>query len=482
LSPGRIGGVVLAAMVMAGCVSAPDVEPQETAIPVAELGLDGPVYVAPTEGWWRELGDPQLDALVEQSLVQNPGLGAALARVRGAWEQSLAAAARTRPQLELETYLDRQHASANYIYPPPFAGSSFWAGSFGVNFAWHLDFWGRQAALIDQAGESARAAGMDAAAASLALSGSVAQTYVDLQRTAELQRVADRARAQRARVLDIAQRRVTAGIDTPVELRSAEAALAQVDLEREQLRLARKLLVHALAELSGSPANAQAAVVTPTIDLEQALPLPATLPADLLAHRPDVAAAQARIAATQAGWDAARAAFYPNIDLLGFVGVMGISVDKIFQSDSQAWQIGPALHLPIFDAGRLRANYRQSVAEFDAAVAGYNQVVLRALRESMDQLTRVLSIGRQLDEQGRSLAAAEEAYRFAVQRYEAGISSYLTVLSAETQLLNAQRQRTDLLADRMQASISLLVALGGRFDYPATVAPAAMVGTREKIQ
>jgi NodT family efflux transporter outer membrane factor (OMF) lipoprotein len=255
-----------------------------------------------------------------------------------------------------------------------------------------------------------------------------------------------------------------------------------VDLEREQLRLVRKLLGHALAELSGSAANAQAAVVTPTIDLEQALPLPATLPADLLAHRPDVAAAQARIAATQAGWDAARAAFYPNIDLLGFVGVMGISVDKIFQSDSQAWQIGPALHLPIFDAGRLRANYRQSVAEFDAAVAGYNQVVLRALRESMDQLTRVLSIGRQLDEQGRSLAAAEEAYRFAVQRYEAGISSYLTVLSAETQLLNAQRQRTDLLADRMQASISLLVALGGRFDYPATVAPAAMVGTREKIQ
>lgn len=465
-------GGCLAGLLVASCVSTPDYQPLESQLSAESLGLDGPVYVAPAYGWWRELGDPQLDRLIERALASNPGLSASLARVRGAYEQSRVVGAGRKPQVALETYLYRQHASSNYIYPPPFAGASFWSGSFGANLAWNLDFWGRQAALIEQSEGITRAAGLDSTAASLALSGAIAQTYVDLLRNAELQQVAERTREQRMHLQDLARQRVAAGLDSNVELRSTESAVAQSELELEQLRLARELLVHALAELTGDGTEVYPAITPPVIDLQHALPLPPALPADLLAHRPDVAAAQARIGATVAAKDAAHAAFYPNVDLVGFVGVMGIGIDKVFQGDSQAWNFGPALHLPIFEAGRLRAQYRRSVAEFDAAVANYNQTVLQAVREAADLLSRLESLERQLFEQQRSLNAAGDAYRFAEQRYGAGISSYLTVLNAESQQLNARRQRSNLLADRLQARIALLVALGGSFD-PERTGPLA---------
>jgi len=463
----------LAALVTAACVHVPDTTPRERELHADELGLDGAVYEPPSAEWWLALGDPELDRLIRAALLRNPGLAASLARVRGAWQQAIAAGAASRPQIDLDASLYREHASANYIYPPPFAGSEFWSGSLGFNFAWQLDFWGRQAALIEQAEATARAAGLQTAAAQLALSGSITQAWVDLQRIGQLQDLAARTRAQRAHIVDLSRRRVTAGLDSNVELRSAESALAQADVDIEQLALARRRLLHAIAELSGGSAALDPPLAEPVIDFAQAIQVPDYLPADLLAHRPDVAAAKAGVAAAQAGRSASEAAFYPNVNLVGFAGLMGISVEKIFQEDSQAWRFGPALHLPVFDAGRLKANYRRSVADLDAAVAGYNQTVLRALRECADELTRVASLDQQLREQQRVLAAAEDAYRFADQRYGAGISGYLSVLSAESQVIAARRQHVNLMADRVQARIALLVALGGRFDSVAAGAATA---------
>lgn len=462
-----------AALLAVACVHVPDTAPRVRALETRELGLGDTVYAVPSTEWWLLLDDPELDRLVRSALERNPGFAASLARVRGAWQQAIAAGAATRPQLDLDAYLYREHASANFIYPPPFAGSEFWSGSLGINFAWQLDFWGRQAALIQQTEQTARASGLDAAAAQLALSGSIAQAWVDLQRIQQLHGLAKRTHAQRAHIVDLSRRRVAAGLDSNVELRSSEYALAQADVEIEQLELARSRLVHAIAELSGDSAAVDHPLADPTVDFEHAMRVPDYLPADLLAHRPDVAAAKARVAAALAGQSAAEAAFYPNVNLVGFAGLMGISIEKIFQDDSQAWRVGPALHLPLFDAGRLKANYRRSVAEVDAAVASYNQTVLRAVREGADELARVASLDRQVLEQQRALAAAEDAYRFADQRYGAGISSYLSVLNAESQVIAARRRHANLMADRMQGRIALLVALGGRFDSVAALTPTA---------
>ncbi|MGI9246043.1 MAG: TolC family protein, partial [Steroidobacteraceae bacterium] len=168
-----------------------------------------------------------------------------------------------------------------------------------------------------------------------------------------------------------------------------------------------------------------------------------------------------RVDAATAGREAAHADFYPNINLTGFAGFAALELDELIGGDSAQVGAGPALHLPIFDAGRLKAQYRRSGAELDAAVATYNETVLRAIREGADQTSRLQSLETQLAAQQRALDASEQAYSFATQRYQAGLESQLTVLAAETQVLAARRQRLQLLADRSSARIAMLVALGG---------------------
>jgi NodT family efflux transporter outer membrane factor (OMF) lipoprotein len=468
-------------LVIAACVSTPKGGPHEAEIQPVAVGLTGPAYVAPAEDWWLALGDPQLDRLVGKSLAGNPSLAASLARVRGAWEQAVVAGAGDGARVDFDLSAYRQKVSGNYIYPPPYAGSTFWDGRVGFSLIWNIDFWGRQSAIFEQASAAAQAAEFDALAATLALSGAVSQTYVDLQRVTDLERLATRTQRQRDSLLALTRQRVAAGLDSNVELRTAEANRAQVDVELEQARIGRKLAVHTLAALSGQGANAYASIGDPTLDLERALPLPNALPADLLAHRPDIAAAKARVAAAQSGREAAHAAFYPNVNLIGFAGFTAVGLDVLPKGDSQTFTLGPAIHLPILDAGRLKAEYRKSGADLDAAVASYNETVLRAVREAADQVARVESLDRQLLEQQRVLEAAEQAYALAEQRYGAGLTNFLTVLNAETQVLAARRSRVNLLADRTQARVALLVALGGSFDPtgPAALAGAGAPGHKE---
>ncbi len=446
-----------------GCVGTPPEAPRVAPLDARTLGLPGAAYAAPDEGWWRALGDPQLDRLVADALAHNPGLAGALARVRAAEAQAAIAGSGNDPQLSFGASATRERVSANYIFPPPFAGGTFWEGRLGADFAWNLDFFGRQGALIEQARRVADAAALDAAGTQLLLSSTVTQAYVEYERAERLGALAMQARTQREHLLELTRQRVQAGLDSDVELRGAEASLAAVDVERRQTALGLESAVHALAALTGRGADAYAAMPGPGLDLERALDLPAELPADLLAHRPDVSAARLRIAAAQSGREAAHANFYPNVNLVAFAGFTSIGLDKLLEGDSHQWSVGPALHLPIFDAGRLKAEYRRSGAELDAATASYDEAVLRAVRDAADQLSRLQALQAQLADQQRALAAAEDAYRLAEQRYGAGLASRLTVLNAETQVLNARRQRVNLLADRTSARVALLVALGGSF-------------------
>jgi NodT family efflux transporter outer membrane factor (OMF) lipoprotein len=460
------------ALLLTACVSTPPDGPRVTQIPGDELGLQGPSYDPPHDEWWTALGDPQLDRLVGEALEGNPSLAASLARVRGAWEQASAVGASDKPRVDFDLSAFRSKVSGNYIYPPPYAGSTFWDGRVGFNLVWNLDFWGRQSALIEQARSSAQAAELDAVAAGLAVSGAVSQTYVDLERISALEKLAERAVRQREDLLALTARRVKAGLDSDVELRAAESSRAQANVELEQARVGGSLATHALAALGGRSAADGASIAAPTLDLEKTLSLPAQLPIDLLAHRPDVAAAKARVAAAQAGRSAAHAQFYPNVNLIGFAGFTAVGLESLPKGDSQTFSLGPALHLPVFDAGRLRAEYGKSTADLDAAVASYNETVLRAVREAADQASRVESLDRQLAEQRPALESAEQGWQLAAQRYEAGLSSFLIVLNAETQVLAARRQRVNLLADRTQARIALLVSLGGSFHETSATAMA----------
>jgi NodT family efflux transporter outer membrane factor (OMF) lipoprotein len=457
------GVVLLLYSLLAGCISAPKVAPVEKPVD-ARTGLGLGTEAAPVEDeWWAAYKDPQLNKLLEAALADNPTLGETLARLHQAQAVVYATRAALSPYVSYDADEVRERVSAHDTIPSQYAGAEFWKGHEGLNFSWDLDFWGKQAALVRQARGEANAIALEGPAARLAIVSAVVRTYIDLERSYELLDVWRREEQQRQQIFDITQHRFKAGLDTSVELRQASGAVPAARVERISEEAAIDRDVHLLAALSGQGAEQYSQIQRPRLDTDTALSLPGALPVDLLARRPDILAARSRIGAAQAGLAAAKAEFYPNINLMAAVGTTAIGIDNLFHRNSAAIAAGPALHLPVFDAGRLRANYRANAAEIDIAVTTYNQAVLTAVQETADQLSDIASLDTGLVEQQRSLDDAEEAFRFATERYNAGLTTYLTVLATETQVLAARRQHVDLETERASARVSLLIDVGGDF-------------------
>ncbi|MES2088826.1 MAG: efflux transporter outer membrane subunit, partial [Pseudomonadota bacterium] len=333
-------------------------------------------------------------------------------------------------------------------------------GTLQLEGEWELDLFGRQRALLDAAIGQSRAAQADAQAARLLLSAQVARAYVQLARWLAQKEVVQRTLAQREEVLGLIRQRVQGGLDTTVELRQSEGALPdvrqQIEAVDEQIALAR----HALAALSGQP-PAATLNLSPAIQALKLMDVPKNLPMDLLARRADIMAARWRAGTPNTH-------IFIIIDLVAFAGYNAIGLDRLLLAGSRQFGLFPAIHLPLFDGDRRRANLQGSVAEQDAAVATYNQAVVEAVHEVADQLSSVDSLGRQRLEQQAAQTSAESAYDLALQRYRAGLGSYLMVLNAETAVLNQRRLGVDLQARAMEAQVALVRAIGGRAPSPET--------------
>jgi len=280
--------------------------------------------------------------------------------------------------------------------------------------------------------------------------------------------VAQRLLAQRVQVLALVQDRVNAGLDTRVELRQSEGALPearlQIEILQEQLGQTRS----ALAALLGQ-AGTSLAIAIPAQKTIAGMAIATSVPSDLLGRRADVAAARWRVEAALQDVSNARAQFYPNINLVAFAGVSSLGLDRMLGAGSEQWGVGPALRLPIFDGGRLRANLRGRTADLDAAIESYNATVVEAVHDVTDQLASTQAVSRQQQEQRAAQAAAESAYEIAVQRYEAGLGNFLQVLASETAVLNQRRLGVDLAARAIDTQVALVRALGGgyRAELPA---------------
>jgi NodT family efflux transporter outer membrane factor (OMF) lipoprotein len=471
MSAARPAFTLAACLLVAGCVVPPKVAPAEKPVERRiDLGLGkdpAPVEAA----WWTTYQDPQLNELLNAALAANPTLAEAMARLHQAQAILDATRAELWPYISYDASASRERISAKDAIPSQYDGANTWRSREGLNFSWELDFWGRQASLVRQVKDEAGAIALDEAAARLAIISAVVRAYIDLERSYELVEVARREEQQRQQILDITQHRFTAGLDTSVELKQAAGAVPEARVERLSDEAAIERDVHLLAALSGRGADMYAEIRRPHLQPEAVLSLPSTLPADLLARRPDVLAARRRIGAAQGGLAAAKADFYPNIDLLAFAGTVAVGpLDTMFHGHAAAWGVGPAVHLPIFDAGRLRANYRAKAADVDIAARVYDETVLGAVRETADQLSDIRSLNASLVEQEQSLDDAETAFHLATERYKSGLTTYLTVLSTETQVLNARRQHVDLEASRASARVTLLVDVGGDFEPDASEA------------
>ena len=289
------GAALLLALGLGGCVSAPSTQPLVTQTSPQSLGLGSTAAPRFPDAWWRAFGDPQIDRLAEEALKANPSLQGALARIRAAQAELSASRALDYPQISLDGQVQRQLLSNRYILPSPYGGSWQWTGDVQARMNWSLDFWGRQAALIDKARGNAEAAGLDAFAARLALAGTFAQTYINLSLAYQNIDVANQTVADRQTILNLTQSRVKAGLENEAALEQAKALLAMARMEVRRSEAARDVGIHAIAALIGQGATAYGTITRPSASLETALPLPASLPADLLSRRPDILAARLRI-------------------------------------------------------------------------------------------------------------------------------------------------------------------------------------------
>jgi NodT family efflux transporter outer membrane factor (OMF) lipoprotein len=453
---------LLALPALTGCADTGGIAPQARLRDTATLVAPGAPDVAVAPDWWRAFGDAQLDALVQQALYGNPGLRQAQARIARAEAFTHAARAALGPQVNASTDLMRQRYSENGPYPPGQAGSILSIDTARLSGSWEIDFFGKNRAALESALGTARAARADADAARLLLAANVVHAYLQLARLQEQLQVAERTLAQRQEMLRLVQQRVSAGLDTRLELRQSEGALPEARQQIEALRELAALTRNALGALIAEPKTALA--LTPqALAAIKSEAIPASLPADLLGRRPDVAAARWRVEAATQDVAVARAQFYPNVSLTAFVGLASMGLDRFIEGGSREWGVGPALRLPVFDAGRLRANLAGKSADLDAAVESYNAALLDAVRDAADQLASSASVERQIAEQRQAGEAAESAYAIARKRYEAGLGSYLQVLSAETQVLAQRRQAVDLAARRLDAQASVMRALGGGY-------------------
>jgi NodT family efflux transporter outer membrane factor (OMF) lipoprotein len=462
--------VVLASLT--ACANYAGIHPQAQMMGNEALPANAAAVPAIDTQWWRAFGDAQLNHLVDQALAANPSLRVAQARLARVQAASDAVAGADLPQVVASTDLSRQRFSANSIYPPPLGGAILNTGDLRASASWELDFFGKNSAALEASLGQVRAAQADAAAARMLLASSVARSYLSLLRIQAQLDVAERTLAQRTQTRALVQDRVNAGLDTQLELKQSDSALPDARLQIESLKEQQALAKNALAALTAQPIGSLALVDTAQAAIKP-IAVANSIPLDLLGRRPDIAAARARVEAASADVASAKAQFYPNINLVGFAGFSSIGFDKLTQSGSDQWSVGPAIRLPLFEGGRLRANLRGKTAELDGAVESYNGLILDAVRDVADQLASAQSITRQQTEQAAAQSSAEAAYAIATQRYQAGLGNYLQVLSAETAVLAQRRLAVDLAGRALDTQVQLIRALGGGYSDAVSTAPVA---------
>ncbi|WP_169742600.1 efflux transporter outer membrane subunit [Paraburkholderia ferrariae] len=455
--------------IIAGCADFGPSAPRATLTTTAELDAGQRLRAAhagPEIGaqWWQAFGDPALDWLVADALDGAPSLKTAQARVAEALALADVRRADTLPQLSGAVSATPTRFPASYTVPPPAAGHWQVDAQALLYASFDLDLAGRAKALTRSATLRADQQQALEAAARLELQRSVVTTYLQLALACRLLQISQDTLEQREDLLHLTERRVSAGLDMRMAaLRASEPLpLAQADVARRKGEV--ELLRHRLAALAGrGPGYADALTPAPGV-LDVRTAVPATLPAALVGRRPDIRAARYRVEAESAGIDAARAAFYPDINLLAFAGLQSLGFHALLSGNSSSLGAGPALTLPIFEGGRLRAGLRAQTAAYNAAVDDYDNTLVEALQQVSDALVQIDSLAQQRDLTGTALERAQQSYQLETRRYGNGISGYLDVLLAQGRLYDDRAAHAEAAAAVLMEHVQLIAALGG----PAT--------------
>jgi len=419
--------------------------------------------------WWTLFNDPALTALMERVEVSNQNVAAAAAAYAQAQALVHEQRASLFPSLGLNGAATRSGGGSGSTTTSSSSSSSGSSASsrysLGLSGSWEPDVWGRLRGGVNAAGARAQASAADLAAARLSAQGELATDYFSLRETdfeASMLRTTIAGYEQSAR---ITKNRYDAGIVPRSDLLQAQTQLANARADLAGLQRTRAQLEHAMAVLVGeAPANFSVAVVDWTWP-----PLPAVpgmVPSELLQRRPDIAAAERRVAAANASIGVARAAFFPSFGLSGSYGLGAAKLGDLFSASAVAWSLGLSVAQTIFDAGARSAQVDEAKAAWEQSVAQYRQTVLGAFQDVEDQLAAARVLEQQEGLRREASQAADQTEQQVLNRYNAGQISYSDVVAAQVTALNARRSLAQVVADRQTAAIALIRALGGGWKQP----------------
>jgi multidrug efflux system outer membrane protein len=463
---------LLAALVLAGCASAPPTVPafeppaqfrqvRQEAPPAAEGRWTPapPAEAQPRGEWWRAFGDPALDALIARADERNTTLQAAAAHLAEARASARGTAADRAPQVGLGAGAVRDAGLDRNLSPKP---SSLF--TTGVAASYELDLFGKLSRASDAARLDADAQAGLLQSTRLLVEADVAQTYLTLRAVdAERVLVRDQVAAYRD-TLRLTRSRARIGDVGDLDLARVETEVASTESDALTLDRRRALLEHALAVLTGVAASD---FEVASGDWRTALPgIPAGVPATVLTRRPDIAAAQKQVLAAQARVGIAQSAWFPDIALTAGAGYASTDIGDIVKWSARSWGIGGLLSLPLFDGGRREAGVQKAQAQFDAAAANYRAQVLVALREVEDQLSSLRILAQQSGVQQQAVTSAIRATTLSDSRYRNGMISQLDLLDARRSELANRREALQVKSAQYQATVALIRALGGGWEMP----------------
>ena len=455
---------VVFAVLVAGCAVTRVEPPPPVAAPsqFKETALwqrATPAAAVPDE-WWRLFNDPVLDDLQARLVIGNENLKAAVAQVASARAQLEASRSALWPTLSAGLSASRATSSSS-------SDTSVSTGprntvSLSANAGWEIDLWGRLSQATTAAQATLQASTDDLAAARLSAQATLAQSYFSLRAAEAQQALLERTAQAEQRSLELTQARYQSGVaaqsdvlQAQTQLKSTQASLTETVAQRAQLE-------HAIAVLLGQPPSALS--LARGAALPEPPAVPELLPAALLQRRPDIAAAQRRVAAAHAQIGVADAAFFPSLTLSASAGYRGSSLANLLSAPNLFWSVGPSLAQAILDGGQRRLASAQARASADQATATYRQAVLTAMQEVEDNLVLADQLQQQASLQQEALQSAQRLLQITLEQYRAGTVSYLNVVSAQTSALSSERSLLDVRNRQLAALNQLLKNIAGRWD------------------
>ncbi len=458
--------LVLAGLILlSGCSVGPVYQrPEATTIPDTYAGTKGEWKIAepradlPKGRWWEIFGDAELDRLQEEAMASNQDIRAAVAR----FEQARAVADIVRSGFFPQTGSSFLPARTRDSLNRPSGGKPGQTyNNFILSFdlSYEVDLWGRVRHAVEASTAQVRAGADDIEALKLAIQAEIASDYFSLRALdSEKELLATSIEAYR-KSLELTRNRRARGMVSDLDVAQAETVLQTAEAQLADTTLQRLKMQNALAVLAGK--NASVFLLAEKTSMPASIIIPTGLPSELLERRPDIAAAERRMAAANANVGVATAAFFPVVRFQGLAGLQSGDVGTLFDWPSRFWGVGPSLSLPLFDGGQRLAGLRQSKASYEETVAKYRQTVLTAFAEVENNIAAGHLLAREYERETAALLSARRQLEIAETRYKSGLVTYLEVATAQNTSLGIERTAVRLKGQQLIAAVALIKALGG---------------------